>query len=63
MQILMERWIVTKWKDGCIYKTKKLPGEEQWFTFGQLPETNILDADGKMWVTTIHTRPLKRQAA
>jgi len=58
-EMLMERWTVTQWKDGCVYKTKKLPGEEQWFEFGNLPETNRLDADGKMWVTTIQTRMRK----
>jgi len=48
-----ERWKVVSFKDGCIFKTKKIGFA--WFIWGKGPDTNKLDSNNEFWCPTLIT--------
>lgn len=45
----MDKFIVTEYRDGCVYKTKKV--SDQWFKLDECPEAYMIK-DDVMWVNT-----------
>ena len=45
-----EQFVVTKWRNGCIYDVEKIGG--QWFAMGDGPQLNVQNENHEFWVAT-----------
>lgn len=48
--VKFERWKVTEYRHGSIYKTKRVGS--RWFPMGKCPDTDIQDVNHGFWVST-----------